>query len=50
MIKRPLGNEDVPGDVVGVGTIVPGRFSGEAFRRKYNVSDPTSSISADRRE
>ncbi len=40
MINDVSGNEDVPGDVVGVGTIVPGRFSGEVFRRKYNVPGP----------
>src|SRR4030042_3087233 len=41
MINDLAGNEDVPGDVVGVGTVVPGRFSGAAFRRRYNVSGPT---------
>ncbi|OGD17072.1 MAG: hexosyltransferase [Candidatus Aminicenantes bacterium RBG_13_59_9] len=41
MINDLSGNEDVPGDVVGVGTVVPGRFSGAAFRRRYNVSGPT---------
>lgn len=37
MINEVSGNEQVPGDVVGVGTEVPGRYSGEAFRRKYNM-------------
>jgi glycosyltransferase involved in cell wall biosynthesis len=40
MINDVSGNEDVPGDVVGVGTVLPGRSSGEVFRRKYNVSGP----------
>jgi len=40
MINEVSGNEQVPGDVVGVGTEVPGRYSGEAFRRKYNMVGP----------
>jgi glycosyltransferase involved in cell wall biosynthesis len=40
MINDVSGNQDVPGDVVGVGTEVPGRYSGEAFRRKYNIAGP----------
>jgi glycosyltransferase involved in cell wall biosynthesis len=40
MINDLSGNVDVPGDVVGVGTVVPGRFSGEAFRKKHAVSGP----------
>jgi len=40
MINDVSGNEHVPGDVVGVGTEVPGRYSGEAFRRKYNMVGP----------
>jgi glycosyltransferase involved in cell wall biosynthesis len=40
MINDASGNEAVPGDVVGVGTVVPGRYSGEAFRRKHNVPGP----------
>jgi glycosyltransferase involved in cell wall biosynthesis len=41
MINDLSGNEDVPGDVVGVGTIVPGRFSGAACRRRHNITGPT---------
>jgi glycosyltransferase involved in cell wall biosynthesis len=40
MINDVSGNEQVPGDVVGVGTEVPGRYSGEAFRGKYNMPGP----------
>jgi glycosyltransferase involved in cell wall biosynthesis len=40
MINDISGNEAVPGDVVGVGTVVPGRSDGEAFRRKHNISGP----------
>ena len=40
MINDVSGNEQVPGDVVGVGTEVPGRYSGEAFRRKYKMPGP----------
>jgi len=40
MINDVSGNHQVPGDVVGVGTEVPGRYSGETFRRKYKLSGP----------
>jgi len=40
MINDLSGNGHVPGDVVGVGTVVPARFSGEAFRRKHGLSGP----------
>jgi glycosyltransferase involved in cell wall biosynthesis len=40
MINGISGNEHVPGDVVGVGTEVPERFSGAAFRRKYGLPGP----------
>jgi glycosyltransferase involved in cell wall biosynthesis len=40
MINDVSGNEHVPGDVVGVGTEVPERYSGEAFRRKYGLAGP----------
>ena len=40
MINDVSGNHQVPGDVVGVGTVVPGRYSGEAFRRKHNLPGP----------
>lgn len=40
MINDVSGNHQVPGDVVGVGTEVPGRYSGEAFRRKHTLTGP----------
>jgi len=40
MINDVSGNEHVPGDIVGVGAEVPGRFSGAAFRRKYGLLGP----------
>ncbi|MFZ2053654.1 MAG: glycosyltransferase [Candidatus Aminicenantales bacterium] len=40
MINDVSRNERVPGDVVGVGTEIPGRFCGEAFRRKYGLPGP----------
>ena len=40
MINDVSRNEHVPGDVVGVGTEVPGRYSGEAFRRKHSLPGP----------
>jgi glycosyltransferase involved in cell wall biosynthesis len=40
MINDVSGNHQVPGDVVGVGTEVPGRYSGEAFRRKHTLPGP----------
>jgi glycosyltransferase involved in cell wall biosynthesis len=40
MINDVSGNHQVPGDVVGVGTEVPGRYSGEAFRRKHKLPGP----------
>jgi glycosyltransferase involved in cell wall biosynthesis len=40
MIHDISRNEHVPGDVVGVGTEVPGRYSGEAFRQKYSLTGP----------
>jgi glycosyltransferase involved in cell wall biosynthesis len=40
MINGLSGNVDVPGEVVGVGTEIPGRYSGEDFRRKHNLPGP----------
>jgi len=40
MINDVSGNQDVLGDIVGVGTELPGRTSGEDFRRRRNVSGP----------
>jgi glycosyltransferase involved in cell wall biosynthesis len=40
MIHSVSRNEHVLGDVVGVGSEIPARHSGEAFRRKFGVSGP----------
>jgi glycosyltransferase involved in cell wall biosynthesis len=40
MINDVSRNEHIPGDVVGVGTEIPGRYSGEAFRRKHSLTGP----------
>ena len=40
MIQTVSGNEPVPSDLIGVGTEIPERYSGEAFRRKYKVEGP----------
>jgi glycosyltransferase involved in cell wall biosynthesis len=37
MINRVSGNEDIAGDVVGVGLEVPDEISPDAFRRKYSI-------------
>lgn len=37
MIQRVSGNEDVPGDVVGVGSALPERLDAEAFRRRHGL-------------
>jgi glycosyltransferase involved in cell wall biosynthesis len=37
MIHGIAGNEDIPGDVVGVGTVVPQSFETEAFLKKYDL-------------
>jgi len=40
MIQAVSGNETVPGDLIGVGTEIPERYSGDAFRQKYKVGAP----------
>ena len=40
MINEVSGNHDLPGEVVGVGTEIPVRYSGEGFRRKHGLSGP----------
>jgi glycosyltransferase involved in cell wall biosynthesis len=40
MINDVSANHDVPGEVVGVGTEIPGRYSGADFRRKHGLSGP----------
>ncbi len=37
MIQALSRNQDIPGDVVGVGSEIPDRFSPEDFRRKYGL-------------
>jgi len=39
MIHGIAGNEDIPGDVVGVGTVVPQAFRTEAFLKKHDIKD-----------
>ncbi len=40
MIERASQNDDVPGDVVGVGSALPERMDAAAFRRRHGVSGP----------
>jgi len=40
MINDLSRNQEIPGDVVGVGTEVPERFSAEEFRKKFGISSP----------
>jgi len=40
MIQSLSSNYQVPGDVVGVGSEIPQRADGEAFRRKYKMDAP----------
>ncbi len=35
MINRVSRNQDVPGDVVGVGSVIPDKIESESFRRKH---------------
>jgi len=37
MINTLSQNEDIPGDVVGVGTEIPSIYSSEEFRQKYGI-------------
>lgn len=39
MINRISRNEDIPGEVVGVGTEIPQRFSAEGFRQRFGISE-----------
>lgn len=38
MINDLSGNREVPGEVVGVGTEIPSRYSGEEFRQRHGLS------------
>jgi glycosyltransferase involved in cell wall biosynthesis len=40
IINNVSGNEAVPGDIVGVGSEIPDRFSPQAFRDKFKVQGP----------
>lgn len=40
MIQRVSGNEDVPGEVVGVGSALPERLDPERFRRRHRLPGP----------
>ena len=40
MINDASGNDDVPGDIVGVGTVVPETSSEERFRKLHGVEEP----------
>lgn len=40
MIQRVAGNQAVPGDVVGVGSALPERVDGGAFRARHGVEGP----------
>ena len=39
MINEISGNEDVLGDVVGVGVDIPEKISADNFRKKFNIND-----------
>jgi glycosyltransferase involved in cell wall biosynthesis len=40
MINAVSNNDHIPGDVVGVGSEIPDRYSAEEFRRKFKVGAP----------
>ncbi|MCP5053841.1 MAG: glycosyltransferase family 4 protein [bacterium] len=40
IIHNVSGNETVPGDIVGVGSEIPPRFSPRSFRDKFNLHQP----------
>jgi glycosyltransferase involved in cell wall biosynthesis len=40
MIARASGNEDVPGDVVGVGSALPDAMDADGFRRRHGIESP----------
>lgn len=40
MIHNVSGNESVPGDIVGVGSEIPDRFSPQSFREKFDLNEP----------
>jgi glycosyltransferase involved in cell wall biosynthesis len=40
MIERVAQNENVPGDVVGVGSVLPETVDGHGFRRRHGIEGP----------
>lgn len=40
IIHKVSGNESVPGDIVGVGSEIPGEFSPQSFRDKFDMYEP----------
>jgi glycosyltransferase involved in cell wall biosynthesis len=40
MIRRASGNDDVPGDVVGVGSALPERVDPDGFRARHGLPGP----------
>jgi glycosyltransferase involved in cell wall biosynthesis len=40
LIQRVSGNQDVPGEVVGVGSALPARLDADEFRRRHGLDDP----------
>jgi len=40
LIHRVSGNQDVPGDIVGVGSEIPSSFSPGAFRETHGITGP----------
>jgi len=40
MIQRAAGNQDVPGEVVGVGSELPDRLDPDGFRARHRLSGP----------
>ncbi|MDD5616290.1 MAG: glycosyltransferase family 4 protein [Candidatus Methanoperedens sp.] len=39
IIDLKFGNENIPGEVIGVGIDVPGKINSEDFKRKYNIDN-----------
>lgn len=39
MIHKVSGNEKVLGDIVGIGSEIPGSFNPQSFREKYNIQE-----------
>lgn len=39
MIHKVSGNREVPGDIVGIGSEIPGHFSPQSFRDKFDIRE-----------